>query len=486
MTVKQHPMKKLCSTILVIYISLYSFGQNNEFKIYDNGLIYDTTTMERLGMIVDSLNLEFKTCDLAHPYYSQEQGLAIVVDIPSNKAKNLIHNNASIEDYKRQYPKAVLDENVWIIKFRYTNYQDNDVIEYSGLPEGYGSAYSITLKYKSKNDKNNGWVIDQENYRAFYLKGLRSTEIPNEYARYVQYVDCMIDTTAQVFFPSAETQAYQQVEENSNADDFVKWARQFPGRPLHEDYEHHGDDAYKLFSNAIQTWDSLRLIDLDKRMQQNVYWYDKLLKAKDEAINDGNSDETIEFYVARYISKADALTMKRSRRVMGGCSMDLSPRYHAMKISTLAAETAQWDIFLRSHLDVMNDRFERRSDGSYAWEERRTYLRELEELDINAIDLLLGISLRVKNTSDNHYQGSISRVGRALTDARNRNEVEKRLLKMIDDGNLDPYNRVLFAYLYANYAHNLDSQPLKEQKMKRLKTTIGNWPEYMKKIWSEG
>jgi len=44
--------------------------------------------------------------------------------------------------------------------------------------------------------------------------------------------------------------------------------------------------------------------------------------------------------------------------------MDESPRTHARAIALLAAETNNWDILLRAHIDIMNDRFERRSDGS--------------------------------------------------------------------------------------------------------------------------
>jgi hypothetical protein len=54
--------------LLMMGISGFSFSQ--EFTTYPNGLIYDEGTMNRLGVIVDSLNLKFRSCDLSKPYYS--------------------------------------------------------------------------------------------------------------------------------------------------------------------------------------------------------------------------------------------------------------------------------------------------------------------------------------------------------------------------------------------------------------------------------
>ncbi len=67
---------KPCILFLLCLNSLLAYSQEVEFKIHNNGLIYDEPTMARLGVIVDSLNLKFRSCDLSHPYYSFEQGMA--------------------------------------------------------------------------------------------------------------------------------------------------------------------------------------------------------------------------------------------------------------------------------------------------------------------------------------------------------------------------------------------------------------------------
>jgi hypothetical protein len=131
----------------------------------------------------------------------------------------------------------------------------------------------------------------------------------------------------------------------------------------------------------------------------------------------------------------------------------------------------------------MNDRFERMSDGSYAYAGRKTYLQELEALDIPAIDLLIGTSLRVSNVSDNHYRSSIGRTGRALTDASDKDALEQRLITMISDDKLDPYNRLLMAYLFSNYIHNLDDESRKNASQQKLQSAVQTTPSYVREVW---
>lgn len=479
---KPYVMFLLCLT------SLLAVGQMGEFKIYNNGLIYDEATMARLGSIVDSLNLKFRSCDLSHPYYSFDQGLAWQVKVPNREVRKLIESGVSWEDFQKRYPGRVQGQ-LWIIKTRFTNYEDQPMLEYAGLPYGWNSEPSIQLPDKPDNNKTSGWVVSRDGDRAFYFPKLERYTLPFEYARLVQYVDCMIDTTAEIFLPQAKGRLYEEPKTNTRAGDFMTWANSYPGKPRELDYSRVRDDDFDSLSNhhwhQYRVWDSLRRAHVEEQLKTSPERRRQLAQSIEESIQNGNSTDEFESYVERYVSPAQALQLKRSRRVIGGCSMDMSPRYHAMEICKLSAETAQWDIFLRSHLDIMNDRFERVSDGSYAWAGRKTYLKELEELEIPAIDLLLGTSLRVANVSDNHYWSSISRTGRALIDAEDKEAPENRLISIIQDTKLDPYNRLLIAYLFSNYVGHMEDETLREASAKRLDTVVATLPDYMRAVWKK-
>lgn len=176
--------------------------------------------------------------------------------------------------------------------------------------------------------------------------------------------------------------------------------------------------------------------------------------------------------------KVKLLDKMRSTRVVGGCSMDSRPREHAIHIALLSAETYNWEVFLKSHLDIMNDRFDRMSDGSYAWGQRNTYIKELEELNINVTDLILGISFRIENPASNHYYGSIGRVGRALSETKNRNEIEQAMLSIISDSELDYYNRLLFYFLFKNYNYYIKDETIKKENNEKLAKAVATLPDY--------
>jgi hypothetical protein len=473
---------------LLCLTSFLAHGQEGEFKIHNNGLIYDEVTMARLGAIVDSLNLKFRSCDLSHPYYSFEQGLATQVKVPNKEARKLIESGVSWEAFQKRYPSRV-EGQLWIVKRRYEDYKNNPILVYSGLPYGWSSEPSIQKEDTPKHDKTTGWVVSENGELAFYFSKLQRYTLPFEYARLVQYVDCMIDTTAKIYLPQVKGEVYQRTKPNTRAGDFMTWANSYPGKPKELDYKQVSDDDFDSLSdihwNQYMEWDSLRRTYVEEQLKTSPERRRQLAESVEENILNGNSDNEFESYVARYVSRTQALQLKRSRRVIGNCSMDMSPRYHAMEICQLSAETAQWDIFLRSHLDIMNDRFERRSDGNYAWAGRKTYLKELEELNIPAIDLLLGTSLRVANVSDNHYWSSISRAGRALIDAADKEALEQRLISMIQDTNLDPYNRLLTAYLFSNYAGHLEDKSQRQASVKRLEGVVASMPEYMREVWKK-
>lgn len=177
--------------------------------------------------------------------------------------------------------------------------------------------------------------------------------------------------------------------------------------------------------------------------------------------------------------KSELLNQLRGTRVVGGCSQDSRPRIHAVNIALLSAETYNWSVFLKAHLDIMNDRFDRMSDGNYAWGRRKTYIKELEFLDINVLDLILGISLRIENPAKNHYYGSINRIGRALAEANNRDEIEEAILSAISDQELDDYNRLLFYFLFDNYNYYIEDEEVKIENYNRLVTATKTLPDFI-------
>ncbi|SMC67781.1 hypothetical protein [Moheibacter sediminis] len=404
-------MKTLTTICLLLVFNIFAYSQYSEFKVYDNGLIYSQQAMNKLGSIVDSLNLKFKSCDLDKKFYSQQQTIGYIIKLDSGnikQAKKDIDNKISIEEFIDKYPQASVEKNNLIIKRNIENYEGKKAVEFEhfDLKNNYGFSIEISDLSAYKNDRMNWWLYQyyeqrdymDESLEAFYFPNkFVSIELPQTYGMMVGYSDCLIDTT-----------------------------------------------TTKFKENAKQGW-----VDLPKN-------WTKLSDKK----------------------KTKLLDEFRTTQVIGGCSQDTSPRDHAINIALLSAETYNWGIFLKAHLDIMNDRFDRVSDGSYAWGKRNTYIKELEELDINVQDLILGISFRIENPVKNHYYGSIGRLGRALSETRNNEEIEQTILSIISDNKLDDYNRLLFFFLFKNYNYYLEDEIIKENNYQRLLTAINDFPEH--------
>ncbi len=490
--------------------SLTVTGGSGEFEVHANGLIYDTFTMSKLRFIVDSLNIRFRTCDLSKKYYSKPQAKAHYIKMQGRMARKVkadLDKNILPDELQKKYPKLIVDKDVLVGKFRYKNYNQEDIIDFSAIPsdeyKGYGFTF-VNNPAKSAMQVKNKWVYhsDKHDIEGFYfLEEFQTGVLNDKYASLVQYSDCMVDTTSEIFFENATTRRFFNEKTSKNISEFMKLVEGYPEKPQAPAFPEDLDifsledkdsvearqkmekynEEQETYLQKYHKWDKSRLSWIDNELSKTEQFKKLLNDALTDVERDTLFDEDFEFYLARYLSKEKALQLKRSRIVRGSCSMDDSPRRHARDIAVLAAETVKWEIFLRSHLDIMNDRFERISDGSYAWGRRNTYIKELEELNINVLDLLIGISLRIDNPSQNHYFGDIGRLGRALAETKYAKEFKNKMIEMIKDTQLDYYNRVIMCYLFLNYNFHLEDEKEKSENISLVKSAAATLPDYIVK-----
>jgi hypothetical protein len=481
-------MKNILTTfILFLVISISCFSQ--EFAKSSSGLIYSDPTVKQLRFIVDSLNLKFKVCELNKVYLSKLQAKAHYVHLGSGDIQGAMKDmqaGISWEDFIKKYRQPEIEKDLVVVRYKYKNYEEKDVVEFSSieLNDEYRhelifdknlNQYDQPMKGKWAYSYYGKKDFGKESLNAFYFsEDLKSQPLPEKYARMVQYTYCMIDTNAEIFHENAKRTGRRNgyiSAEGPNVKTFMGYIENFTKAP---EYDDKGD-----YRKRYHQWDSTRYLVLDSLHAKDAKFNMLVAEAVKEALEKGGTDDIFEEYAGRYYSRKAELELKRNRRVVGGCSMDNSPREHARNIAVLSAETINWEIFLRSHLNIMNDRFERVSDGSYAWEGRKTYIGELEVLDINVFDLLLGISLRIENPSKNHYYGDIGRLGRALAETRQPDEIEKRMFEIISDKTLDDHNRILIYYLFLNYNYNLENLERQAVNKHKLSIIVQSLPDYI-------
>lgn len=454
----------------------------SEFTVYENGLVYSEHTMRKLGEIIDSLNLRFKTCE-PKVYFSFPQGYGTYFHITKNveEAVRAIKTNTSLKDFAKKFKLEGRKE--WIVQERYNYSGAKDLYYKSMNSDNMGFTYPDSAQY----NKLGGWMYEERNdgLHVFFLHGLKPQPIPEKYASLIQYVDCMVDTSAMIYSELAMSEAELVLPApDSKVGQFLNFVNGFPGEPARPDVDPQHPDWEKKqnqYMRRMERWSKNRMDFINGKLSNDAKYRTLMIGAVEEAVaNPSRVNEQVDFYSAEYLDAAKALKLKRSYKVMGVCSADPRPRDQAIGICKLAAETHQWDIFLRSHLNIMNDKFERASDGSWAWGGRGTYMRELEELNINTSDLLIGTCLGASNLHDQHYSASTSRVGRSLIEAKDRDNVEHKLLSMVKDETLDLYNRVQMSYLFVFYTTSLNDREHHLANLAKIKQAIGTLPESQK------
>ncbi|PZR26425.1 MAG: hypothetical protein DI535_14235 [Citrobacter freundii] len=437
-----------------------SFAQSSEFIHHENGLIYSPKTIGQLKYIVDSLNLKFKVCNADPVYFAKAQTIGHFVSLRGAACKALkkdMEQGKTLAELRNKYKDLNIVENICVIRYRDTNPAGKDFIGFRSI--GMNAHAEQHLSFHSGLNKYEGalagkWVVDYEprsygfprELEAFFItREFEAPRIPQQYARWIQYADCLVDTTAQIFSEAALKRGGWRFPDEKRA-------------PYMNEFE-----TYLNKCSSNKEGDTILLSGADESKLRLL-----AEAAYTEAMKTGNSSSALETYFEKHGAPDRALALKRNRIVVGSCSQDTRPRNHALNIARLSAETVKWEIFLRAHLDIMNDKFERASDGSYAWGERQTYLKELEVLDIQVADLLLGISLRISNPAANHYDGYIGRVGRALAEYKDPDGIEQMMEQVISDEKVDLYNRTLMYYLFLNYNHYLKDEARKKENMARI------------------
>jgi len=483
-------MKCLSCSSLLLLLFVPAFSQ--EFTIHSNGLIYDEATIKHLHHIVDSLHLTQKSCGLVREYHALAQGKAHFIEIQGEQAEaayEAIKAGISYENFRTRFEADVLKENLTVLR---TYYEERNVklVEVMALPEKHRVVTEAELAPPEDAfaGKWVAWYDVQKRYADsdlatlsayWFTESMQRARMDDKYAVLLQYADCMIDTNTQIFLETAsqkwaryfDNKADSAKRTGNKIDQAMSFADSYPGKPYQEDFK-----DYDSYLEAGEKWNKKRLAWLKDTVAKSDTLRMLFNEAYSQALKSGTYERAFEMAVGAALSKRHELQLLRSRIVYGQCSADASPRRHVQNIAAAAAESHSWDVFLRAHLDIMNDNVDRASDGSWAWGERDTYIREMEELGINVTDLLIGVCLRVDDAPENHYFASVSRTGRALAETRTPGEVEQKLLAMIGDEKLDDYNRLLLVYLFKHYNHHLKNQVRQKKNTAALTEAMKKMP----------
>jgi hypothetical protein len=472
--------------IVVLFISAktaFTQYRNPEFKRYANGLIYNDTVFSRLKRIADTRHAQYKKSTQTRTYYSVPQTIGQYITCNIDNAKEAIadmHNNISLEDLVKKYPQTIIDSNVLIVLLKrgkkeliYTLYPNSDM-ENSFTRIGLDTD-SADVMHKTSDGviggRTGNWVYSWwedgkkygHNLRAFYLSTpLKTVALPEKYAAWVRYADCLIDTTTSTFLPGAK-------------DGFSYYYDGNKAGPKYEALRKDVDDRKR--DSAISY--------IEKQFRTKPAFKKMFFEAVKEALQlKYPTSNWFETAVEKHYSKQAALTLKRNRHTWDRCGADFFRWPHIFDITQLAAETANWPVFINAHLDLINHR-PLHSIELYYEVRPYTLTNELELLGVNVYDLLMGICLNISDAAPNHYSANLEYIYRAIRELKFRDRIEQELISMMADSELDDFNRLRMHYLLLNCLHYTQGNDELRVRYERLQDADKKLPYYISsRLWT--
>lgn len=444
--------------LIILCLTWPALSQDGfEFSRYDNGLIYQEESMMALRQLVVSEGRNFFACPTESTYQSKQYILTDFVVLEAGEhdsleIQKLLEKGKEANDLVASFASRVVFffEDVPVIRYRGHSNKEAwfwreavlgeriDVAELSA-----GKAHVIGPKKFYELRRKEAIIL------LFPKSPPTNMDLDPKYTRMVDYVDCMVGTTPinpGNIHEDDLTTAKDEENPITRFQDFLD----FPNSPQ-IDWGKANEAEIQRYYQASEEWINARKTWIQETRSKDPRFLTLLEEAVAFAAKNGGGTEEMEDWSLALLSKEQTLEAMRSREVIGRCSMDQSPRIHAKRIAKLAAETAEWEIFLRAHLNILNDRFDRASDGSYAFEQRMTYFRELEALGLDLPMLIPGLALSVADPGLHHYFGSPMRLGRALVEADDPEPILDELVTMLTDPLLDPPNQWQVNFVLINY-----------------------------------
>lgn len=468
-------MKRFLTILITLFSLNNSYGQESSFLSSEN--------IQKLNAIIDSIDQNYER-DNASKFYSMPQTTAHHFEITTRNPEEflkLLAASKSFEELVNSEPHLQIDRDLLVIKSSYSNYKGVKRMEIKSFEIGNNSRANIKMDYTdSLNQKDIEYYFTSytrkniTSIRGFYLTAEFETYvIPKKYSNWVSYTDMIVQPEGKLFYNTNASPSYTFSRDTSIVDSLVRYYAKVTDKPAFDK-----NDKFEARLEKNRNWENRRIFYSDSLFKNDPVFKELLFEALDFAEKENKSNGELEFFTAQLISKSRALELMRNNQQIGTCSFDNGPRDQQKRMASLAADIPNWDVFIESFMNLMNDNVSRVADNNIASNARRTYIEELELLDLDLQKLLLGSNMRISDTLATHYFSNGSKVGKAFAqlDEKQQASFEKELIGLIKDENIDAFNKLHFYNTYKNYQYFLQDSIGKNAVEKRMEPLVDFMP----------
>jgi len=469
-----------------IYILLSLIITGN---IFCQNSIISESDIPKLDSIIKHLEKKYSQSETPD-FYSLPQATAsyfkIVTKEPSNFLTEL-NKSENLEQLQNKFKGLQVDNQLLVIKNVYSDYKKEKKLEIKSFEIENNQNHGIKLTFNdSLNQKNikhfhSSYTNKRDSIttiRGFFLNNeFKSVYIPIKLSDWINYTDKLVKPETSIFYDSDNKSNGFRAYKRTIIDSLVRYYELKTNKPPYRK-----EQDYIARRKELNEWKSKKGKYTDSLYVNDNNFKHLLIDALDYAEKNKVSNGDLENFTAQLISKKRALELMRQNRQVGTCSFDNGPLIQQKRISSLAAKTQNWEVFIKSFLNVMNDNVSRNANSNIASNARKTYIEELSKLSLNLNKILLGSNLRIEDTIRKHYFSDGSKIAKAYAnlDSKKQEYFEETTASIIEDKEVDAFNKLHFYNTLKNYQYFLKDSIKRIEIKKSIKDLIPLLPDGIK------
>lgn len=465
-------------------------------NIFCQNSIINDSDIPKLDSIIKNLEKDYNQSE-KHIYRSLPQTTASHFEIITRNPDDFLtelKESENIEQLQSKFNGLQLDRDLLIIKNVYINYNkekriqiksfeiennkrhiidsENHDIEYVFNPIQNTVIYYTV--HQSKWGQHEGYTI----IRGFILNDNFKTEmIPKEQSDWINYTDVIVKPGTSIFYDDKTKSNGFKSYRKTVIDSLISYYYLKMNKP-----QYRKEQKFISYREELDEWQSKKEKFADSLYATDHNFKQLLLESLAYAESNKVSNGDLEDFTAQLISEKRALELMRQNRQVGTCSFDNGPIMQQKRIAGLAVKTLNWEVFIKSFLNVMNDRVSRNANSNIASNARKTYIEELAKLNLDINNILLGSNLRIKDTIRKHYFSNGSKIGKAYANLNSETQeyFENTVFEIIRNKEIDAFNKLHFYNTLKSYRYFIKDSIHKIELEKDIQSLIPSLPKELK------
>ncbi len=441
---------KTLSLFLLILSSNILFGQDGDAS-------FPKYVLDSLHQLYQSKVQTYNNCKTEDLYFSLRNTTGSLYYNASAQKSAFAQDYAQMskDSLLQMYPKTKVISEVFVVEMNQQTHKDyyTYAVFINGEWQNYKAVKSIdkpTFAAASGHIKGKQGVHYYESI-LYFDQPWNYQKLDAEFADLISYAQCLVNAEIPIFLNHPS----DQHKDEKSARQLIQYIDSLASLHYIDSTNWHKHKRRNAWINNYATKDKYVI---------NAY---KTLigKPHNEFIH-----PTLEKLAYQLEDFKGILSFHRNHPITGSCSMDERPILQLEKIAKSAALNMDWDLFIKAHLDLINNRFSAFAYSSYGVANREAPAKSLESI-FDPTALFLGTILQYHQSYPKQYISNRFQIAKSLLLLSHREQAIEWLIDMSTSSGLDLYNR-LCIFDMLNYMHKIDPSSIHSSILKSIRAQL--------------